>query len=119
MEKIKKYIKPTLKWALLVLLYFSILTVLGYTGVLKLKTLSTVNLVFTGIVLCLLGINLGKKTSKKGFLEGLKLGSIVVFCIFILNLIFYRKFNLQIFLYYLLLLTSPTIGGILGINMKR
>lgn len=119
MEKIKKNLKPILMWTILILIYFSILLTLGYTGLFKLKTISTLNTVLTACILFLIGIKLGKKTSKKGFLEGLKLGGIVTLCLFLLNIIFYRSFNLFIFLYYLVLLASPTIGGIIGINLKR
>lgn len=119
MDKIKKYVKPTLTILALVLAYFIFFVVLTYTGVLKLSTASNLNMILLALILFLFGIKLGKNASKKGFLEGLKLGGIFVLVLFLLNLLFYRQFSLFIFLYYVVMISSSTIGSMIGINLKR
>lgn len=119
MEKMKKYAKPILKWTIIIMTYFLLMLILGFTGIAKLKTISVLNTIFIAAFLLILGIKSGKKTSKKGFLEGLKLGSLLVAGLFFINLVLYRKFNLFIFTNYLIMIASPTIGGMIGINLKH
>lgn len=119
MEKIKKYLKPTVMWILFVVLYIVILSILNYLNVTKLNMVVKINFAAVAIITLLFGISSGKKTSKKGYLEGLKLGAFIIILLFLLNLIFFRKFNLQILLYYLVIIASSTIGSMIGINLKR
>lgn len=119
MNKVLKYVKKIGIWVLLFLIYFVVLTLLSYNGVFKMSTVGTINMVMCAIVMFVLGVKFGKKASKRGYLEGLKIGGIVALGLFLLNLIFYRVFNLYIFLYYLLTIASSTIGSMIGINTKR
>jgi putative membrane protein (TIGR04086 family) len=72
-----------------------------------------------GVLTFILGIINGKKASKKGYLEGLKLGSIIILILLIFNLIFIRKFSLNTFVYYLVIIASTTIGSMIGINLRK
>lgn len=119
MEKVKKYIKHALIMLGTVVLYLGILLVLAYTGAMGLKGIFIMNSIVMTILLLIFGMRTGKKASKKGYLEGLKIGGITVMVLLLANLIFYRSFSLVLFLYYLVLIASSTIGSILGINLKR
>lgn len=61
----------------------------------------------------------GKGSNKKGYLEGLKIGSILVFILFIFNYGFYQMFYLKNLIYYLLLLFISIAGGIVGISRRK
>lgn len=61
----------------------------------------------------------GKGCKKKGFLEGLKIGSILVFILFIFNYGFYQTFKFKNLLYYLLLLVVSMAGGMVGISKRK
>ncbi len=119
MEKFKKYGVSTLKILLLSIIYLIILCILHYTGLLKLSTISKINFVLVAVSFLIAGIKLGKKASKKGFLEGMKLGFIALLILNILNLIFFRNFNLYTLMYYLLILSSSIIGSMIGINLHH
>lgn len=119
MTKVKKYLKPTLFVLGGILIYLFALSLLHYAGTLTLKTIGSINFAVAALVSLLAGLRRGKKTSKKGYLEGLKLGGIIVLILFIMNLILYRSFSLYAFLYYFLILVSTTIGSMIGINLKR
>lgn len=119
MEKAKKYIKSTSMCLLALVIYLIVLLILSYTGLLKLNTIEKINFVVMAIIALAIGVISGKKTSKKGYLEGLKHGGIIVLIMFLLNLIFYRWFNLYIFLYYLVIVSSSMIGSMIGINIKH
>lgn len=119
MEQIKKYAFRALKVFIGLFLYMMSICLLNYTGLLKLSTISKINYFIIALMFLLEGIKMGKKASKKGFLEGLKLGGITIFVLLILNLIFYRNFNLYCLMYYVLILASSTIGAMIGINLHR
>lgn len=97
-----------------------IITLLNYFGILKetpLKILSIISM----IISILIGSYLtGKKANKKGYLEGIKFGSIIIVIVLLLNLILFKnEFNLINILYYLLLLFTSTIGSMIGIMRKQ
>lgn len=119
MDKLKKYLKPVVLFLGTFVFYLLLLLLLNYTGVIKLGSIVKINFVVISVITLLLGVIEGKKTSKKGYLEGLKLGGIVVAILFLLNLLFYRTFNVYILLYYLVIVVSSTIGSMIGINLKR
>ena len=119
MIKLKKYVKLSITWFGFLLLYLFLLTILNYTQMLKLSSIIKLNFVFISIVTFVFGILNGKNTEKKGYLEGLKLGSIISLSLFLLNLIFIRKFSLSIFIYYIVIIISTTFGSMLGINLKK
>lgn len=60
----------------------------------------------------------GKESNQKGFLEGAKIGSILVFLLFIFNYGFYQSLKFQTILYYALLFLISIAGGIVGRNKK-
>ncbi len=60
-----------------------------------------------------------KEGKSKGFLEGLKIGSILVFILFILNYGIYQNIKLTSIFYYFLLLFISMIGGMVGITRKK
>ncbi len=66
-----------------------------------------------------LGFKNGKISKSKGYLAGLKIGLIFIAILIIFNLIFLRNFKISLLIYYLLLLMSSVLGGMLGINRKK
>lgn len=95
-------------------------TFLNYVNIIGSKTLSIVQIMIPLFSLFLGGFVIGKQSSKKGWLEGLKLGGI-----FLLILILFQYLGLQIhfsiksIIFYLLLLVSSIFGSMLGINKKE
>ena len=65
------------------------------------------------------GVSIGIKTLKKGWMEGLKLGLILLAIIILLNIIFFRHFALKNIIYYLLLILSSTLGSMVGMLKKK
>ena len=61
---------------------------------------------------------LGKKCLKNGYLEGLKLGGIIVFG-FVLVAIVSKGFKTISLVYYLILLIAAILGSMIGINKKK
>ena len=100
-------------------IYLFVLVLLNYFQVLNFKTITKINFIVMSLLMFILGLYGGKRTAKKGYLEGLKLGFIIVFILLILNLVFIRIFNLNILVYYLIIIMSSMFGSMIGINLKR
>lgn len=62
---------------------------------------------------------IGKSALKNGWIEGLKLGIIIIILILIGNLIFKQPIVLKDWIFYFVLVTSSMLGSMLGINMKK
>lgn len=89
-----------------------------------LNILSNKSLVISKFIIIFLGFFIGaffqgKESTKNGFLEGLKIGGILVFILFIFNYGFYQTLKLKNFLYYFLLLFISMAGGIVGISKRK
>ena len=64
------------------------------------------------------GLYIGRKSMKKGFLEGLKLGIIFSLFLIIFNYLgLGNGFKLKYILYYTILIISSIFGSIIGINI--
>ena len=119
MNYLKKYSKIIFTWSIIIIIYLIILTLLNYFQIMKFNTIIKLNFIIVSIITFILGILTGKKTTKKGYIEGLKIGGIIMGLLFVLNLIFIRRFSLYTFAYYLTLLASATFGSMIGINLKK
>lgn len=99
-----------------ILLLTFILTVLSYFNITSsnyLKILIPLISTFTG------GFILGRKNKKNGWKEGLKLSLIFIIILIILEFIFKNHFELKNILYYLILISSTTLGSMIGITKKE
>lgn len=59
---------------------------------------------------------IGKKSIKKGYLEGIKYSLIIVFIFFILTLITREPLKVRILLYYLIIIITSVLGSMIGIS---
>lgn len=97
-----------------------IITLLNYFGILNGTFLKVVSIITIILSLFIGGFLSGSKANKKGYLEGIKFGLVMIVIILILNLLVFRnEFNLINILYYISLLFSSMIGGMMGIARKR
>ncbi len=74
------------------------------------------------IVLLSIFINafiLGKGANQKGYLEGLKLGAMIIPIFFILTLITSNPLKLRVILYYMIIMISSIFGSMVGISRKK
>lgn len=118
MSKIKKYLFSILVITFIVFLSVVFINIFYYYNLINeniyrfLKLLSVIVSVFFG------GFILGRKSNYKGYLDGLVLGIIMISILFILSILF-SGLQVKLLLYYLVILTSSTLGGTIGIRKKR
>lgn len=96
-----------------------IITILAYFELLNPNIIKILK-IFTIIISSVLsGLYLGLKSNKKGYLEGLKLGGIIIVILSLLTLILKPiAFNKITWLYYLITIGLEVLGFMIGINKK-
>ena len=65
------------------------------------------------------GFIMGKNSSKKGYLNGLSIGAIIVFIFLMISLIFKCSIGIKTIIFYLLYLISSIAGSMIGIMSKK
>ena len=61
---------------------------------------------------------IGRKTLKKGYLEGIKYGFLILI-LFLVPCIYFSKFRLSVIIFYGLIIMTSVIGSIIGISTKK
>lgn len=118
MSKFKNYLFSLVIICLLVLISVILINVFYYYNLLSeniyrfFKIISIIINIFIG------GFILGKKSNYKGYLNGLILGFIIISILFILSILF-SKLQIKQIIYYLVILTSSSLGGTVGIRKKK
>ncbi len=96
-----------------------LLSLLNLINLINGNITSILIMINTLILFLYLGLYFGKKTEKKGFLTGIKVGLVGVTIMFLISLIFFKVGpNLSMILYYLILLFASIMGSMIGINKK-
>lgn len=117
-----KYPKNILKSLLFTIGSIAVLTflftTLNYFNIINNKVMNIAKIIIPLFSLALGGFIIGKNSLKNGWLEGLKVGLIVILLILIGNLIFMQKITSKDFVFYLILLVSSIFGSMFGINHK-
>ena len=103
-----------------ILVLILIVTVFNYFNLMSSGVTSAIKFIVPVGSLFVTSLLLGKKTKKRGILEGLKFGGIFIFIILVLNnLILMNSFEVKILIYYVILLVSAMLGSMIGINLKK
>ncbi len=112
-----KYLK-SLAWSIIPVFIFSILlSGMYYFDWISPKIYSFLEFLTPALSLFVGGLYLGKHSTEKGWLEGMKLGGGMILFLFIFSyLAFQTGFSLKSFVYYLILFIITTFGSMLGIR---
>ncbi len=113
------YLKVILYMFLVMLGLTIIVTIFNYIGLLNGFIFSIVKLLIPIIAIIYGGYLLGRKSIKKGYLEGIKLAIITIIFLLILNLIFKNSFSWQNIIYFLILIGSSMLSSMIGINKNK
>ena len=93
--------------------------VLGILNLLGIESYKIMILIFMGIISLLSGFIIGKKTDKKGYINGLILGLSLSIFFFIFSLLFKNSYKIDTLLYYLIIIVFTTFGSMIGIQKKE
>ncbi len=89
----------------------SLLNIMGLS-----TSITTIFLLILNVLLFILfGFKSGNRSVKKGYITGFLTGFILLLFLYLINILFLKgEFNINQFIYYLILILSSTFGGMLG-----
>ena len=114
-----KYLKTIIYEVILLISLTLISTILYYFNITSNNINKIVNIIIFIITFILSGIYIGKRSSKKFYLEGLKISGINIGLFLIITLIFRLGFNYKNIIYYLIIILLTIFGSILGSLLKK
>ena len=116
---LKNYIKFSIINILYIIISIFILRIFNYFELLNNNIIDTLKLLIVLISVFINSYIIGKNSKNKGYLEGLKFGSIFIIFILLYNLLFINQFTFKILIYYLLILVTSIVASTIGINRKK
>ena len=114
-----KYLKTFIFEVILLIGLTLIISIFYYFNIINSDINSILKIIIFIFTFLLSGIYISRRSSKKYYLEGLKISGINIFLFIICSLIFKSGFNIKQILYYFLLIFITTLGSIIGSNFKK
>lgn len=116
-----KNVGISIAWILCILIGLSIiLTTMSYFNILGDKVTTVFKIIIPITSLFVGGIQIGKRSNKKGWLEGLKLSLIFLILLLLFNfLALNNSFEAKNILFYIILIISTMFGSMIGINKNK
>ena len=114
----KKILQSLLTFFIILLVGTLILTILNYFSILSPKIISILKLILPLSAIFTSGYRIGKQSEKKGYIEGLKIGTIIIL-IFLTLVLLLDKFTIKSLIYYFILLLTSILSSMIGINQKN
>lgn len=113
----KNYIKTISKYFIYIFIYTIIISILYYFKIFNYKTIRIINYIINILLFSFTGFKIAAYEQRKGYLNGFLI-SLIIVILFIIPSIFISKLNFTTLVYYLSLITSAIIGGIIGVTKK-
>ena len=115
-----KYLKSLLLVFIPIFILSIIITALYYFDLLNKNVFNWIILIIPIISLFIGGTYLGANTVNHGYLEGIKLGLIIISTFLLASIIAFKTvFSFKQFIYYVIIIISSTLGSMFGINKKK
>ena len=114
-----KYLKSLLYIFIGLLITSFIITLIEYFNIFNQNTIKHVKTSLIIISLFIGGLYIGKNSSNKGYLNGLKISIPIILVQFTINCLFLKgKINIYLIIYYIIIIASCILGSIIGINKR-
>lgn len=115
-----KYLKALVYILIPILILNFLVSLLYYFNIISDNAINYLKLFIAAISMLIGGIYIGNNSTKKGWLEGLKVGFIMIIIFFIISyLAFDKGINGKTLIYYFILLASSMLGSMIGINKRK
>lgn len=114
-----KYLKSLLYTLISMVILSILITILNYFNIIGTTTINYLKLLVAILSIFIGGIYIGKSSLNKGYLEGIKIGVILIIIFFLISYLGFNKgITFDNIIYYIIILTSSILGSIIGINKK-
>lgn len=118
MKKLKNYLISYLYLIICILILTLLITIFNYLDLISFKSLKIIITLIPIISIFIGAFKLGKTTTKKGYLEGIKFSLFFILFIILLSIILKEKISISNILLYISYILSSTFGAMIGINKK-
>ena len=115
---IKNYLFNILLFLIITIVGSIIISLLHYFSILDINIINILKIALPIIAILVSSFRIGKGANKKGYLEGLKFGGIIILIILLTSIIL-KSFNIKSLIFYLILLISSMLGSMIGITRKK
>ncbi len=113
-----KYLKSLIYTSGILLGSCIIITVLSYFNIVSGNILKIIELLIPIISIFVGSYILGMRCSNKGYIEGIKYGTIWILLFLVINIIF-KNFTYLSLVYYLIFMVVSIFASIIGINKRK
>lgn len=114
----KNYLKSSLYTLSIMVICTIIVTLLNYFKIINGTPLNIIHYIIPIISVMIGSFILGKTSSKKGYIEGLKYSGIWSTLFLIINILI-KELNISSIIFFIILILLSMLSSILGINRKR
>ena len=115
-----KYLKSLAYVLVSMLLLNLIISILYYFNLINSNIINYLKLLIVALSMLIGGFTIGKESDQKGWLEGIKIATLIIIIFFIISYLgFDQGINIKTIIYYFILICSSTLGGLIGINKKK
>ncbi len=118
MNKLINYLKVIGYCIAILVIYLLIISILYYFEVLNYRVTYILNYIFVLLLSGFSGFKISRYERQKGYLNGFSIGIIIAFIYFIITILMH-EYNFSSLVYYLTLILSSIIGGIIGVPNKK
>lgn len=110
-----KYLGLFFIFIIVIAIFISLLELTGLNSII----INKLGIILTALSFFIISAKASNEQMGKGYILGLKLGlSFIIFLIIINLILFQSKFNLDRFIYYIILISSGILGGSFGKNFN-
>ena len=117
---IKNFSKSLSISILLFLILTLVVTTFNYFNLLSINGINISKIIIPIISVLSGSFYMGTKIKNKDWLEGIKLSSLIILILLIIDLlVFKNSFEIKNLIYYIIILVSSMVGSMIGINKKK
>ncbi len=114
-----KYGKRLLWTTISLLISMLIISTLYYFNLISSNTFKVLEIIILLLNIFISTYILGKETSKRGYLEGIKFSFIIIILFILLTLLSSEPLKLRSIIYYLIIMITSIFGSMFGINRRN
>ena len=118
LNKIINYLKSISLFLIIFIVYLLLISLISYFELLNFKTISIINYIMILLLFFILGLKASNLEGRKGYLNGF-LVSLIVVILFIFITLLSDKLDFSKLVYFLTLIASSVIGGIIGVGKSK
>lgn len=119
MDYLKKYGLRLIYTLITIFILLVFLTTLYYFNIISSGIYRVVKIVIVLLSIFINAFLLGKEANKRGYLEGIKLGGIVILIFFFTTLFTNQELKLRVFIYYFIIGITSILGSMIGISREK